>query len=334
MAQNVRTVRTTEHPTRAGDDVVVGYEETTTLLPSRIKRISWGAIVAGVVIALVMQIALNLLGLSIGVNTINPATEAQPVDPALGTGAVIWIAASTLLSLFAGGWVAGYLSGLADDMAGVLHGLVVWGIVSLLTLFVLTNSVANIATGIINAMGTAVTGAAQGVAAVVQETGAVPELTEPGALQEIQTEIQGMLSQMTQPEAGDAGGAVETAPGDAAAPATTQDQSSQEITTALMQLVNQENVNRQDVVDLIASRTNMTQAEAEETLTRWESSIQQTRAQVTETVEEVAQGVTDAIAALAGILFAALVIGAFAAGAGGLVGSPDREEVAEAAVIP
>ena len=60
----------------------------TGLLPA-LKRISWGAIFAGTVLAIVLQLALSLLGLGIGLGTIDPLTEQNPMS-GIGTGAAIW----------------------------------------------------------------------------------------------------------------------------------------------------------------------------------------------------------------------------------------------------
>jgi hypothetical protein len=89
---------------RVGDSINVIESEVVTVNE---RRTSWGAILAGVVLALVVQIALNMLGLSIGASTINPISEADPIEPALGTAALMWIGGTILLSLFAGvGWPA------------------------------------------------------------------------------------------------------------------------------------------------------------------------------------------------------------------------------------
>src|SRR2546423_928632 len=66
-------------------------------------RISWGAVFAGAIIALATQIVLALIGMAIGLATINPATGDSPSGAALGTGAAIWLVVSSLISLFIGG---------------------------------------------------------------------------------------------------------------------------------------------------------------------------------------------------------------------------------------
>lgn len=72
-----------------------------------------GAVFAGIVVTLALQLILGILGLAIGANSINPLQEQNPAS-GLGTGTVIWFAISTLLALFSGGWVAGRLAGIAS----------------------------------------------------------------------------------------------------------------------------------------------------------------------------------------------------------------------------
>lgn len=345
MAQNVRTESSYRtDPATRDRDVVVGYEERTTILPFTGRRISWGAIIAGVVLAIVIQIALHLLGLSIGANTINPETEAVAVDPSLRNGAVIWVLASTLISLFAGGVAAGYLAGRPENTDGIMHGLIVWAVVTLLTLMLLTSSTMSFVSGVTNALGNVISATAQGVASVAQSADDVaPELSrtvqniapelgdalgiETTAVQDINNEIMSLTAQGSQPEAaaGDTEGQ-ETAP----AQTTGGEQSAQQIQTEVMRIAALEAVDeadRQNVVNLIASNTSLTEEEANQTLTRWETSLRDARAQVTQSVEEAGQAMADAVAALAGIIFVVMVMGAFAAGAGGLVGSPDPERM-------
>ncbi|MBC7530676.1 MAG: hypothetical protein H7318_03795 [Oligoflexus sp.] len=69
-----------------------------------IKRISWPAILGGVVVALAVQLLLSLLGLAIGASTIDPLKEQNPMA-GLATGTGIWFALTMIISLYAGGWV-------------------------------------------------------------------------------------------------------------------------------------------------------------------------------------------------------------------------------------
>ena len=100
-------------------------------------RISWGAIFAGAIIALATQIVLALIGMAIGLATLNPASGDSPSGTALGAGAAIWLVISSLISLFIGGYIAARLAGRFN---GWLHGLITWGTLTLLTLMLLTTA--------------------------------------------------------------------------------------------------------------------------------------------------------------------------------------------------
>src|SRR2546421_10345994 len=69
--------------------------------PALLKGISWGAIFAGVVIALAVQIVLSLLGIGIGASTIDPLNQQNP-GKGLGIGAAVWFVISSLIATFAG----------------------------------------------------------------------------------------------------------------------------------------------------------------------------------------------------------------------------------------
>ncbi|HEX6791602.1 MAG TPA: TIGR04086 family membrane protein [Candidatus Krumholzibacteria bacterium] len=99
------------------------------------RYVSWSAIAAGLVVALVMQILLTMLGVAIGAATIQPLEERNPVE-GLGTGASIWWFVTALISLFVGAFVAGRLSHTARKKTGALHGFLMWGTATVFTFMV------------------------------------------------------------------------------------------------------------------------------------------------------------------------------------------------------
>lgn len=111
------------------------------------RRISWAAIFGGAIAALAVQIVLGLLGLGIGLSTVNPATEARPVGAGLGVGAIIWWTFSSLIAMFLGGWVAGRLAGNRMRFDRMLHGLLAWALVTLATFYLLTTAIGGIVSG-------------------------------------------------------------------------------------------------------------------------------------------------------------------------------------------
>lgn len=104
--------------------------------PALLKRISWGAIFAGAVVASVLQIWFNLLGLAIGLAAFDPLS-----DQAFGFGTVIWVLLTSVVSLFCGGWLAGRLTGSPTKLDRGLHGVVTWGVAMLFGLWIVTAGV-------------------------------------------------------------------------------------------------------------------------------------------------------------------------------------------------
>jgi hypothetical protein len=143
---------------------------TEAVLPSALNRISWGAIIAGVIMALMIQLLLNLLGIGFGADKINPAEpDEDSATPAeLGRDAAIWIGASTFIALFIGGYVAARFAGLPEESDGILHGLLTWAIVMLLTFYLVTTKLANLAGSVWHTLGSMIGALGQGAATVTQ----------------------------------------------------------------------------------------------------------------------------------------------------------------------
>jgi hypothetical protein len=83
------------------------------------RRISWGAIFAGTLVAIATQLLLTLLGLAIGAWAVNPSAGPAGMQ-GVGMGAGIWALLSFIIALFCGGWVAGRMSGLGNKLDGLL----------------------------------------------------------------------------------------------------------------------------------------------------------------------------------------------------------------------
>ena len=118
---------TSTYDTTTGTHYDADRYAATNAAPLVVRRTSWGAIFAGAVVALVLQLLLTLLGIAVGSQAVEPTQEAAPLS-GLGLGAGIWWVVSGIISLFAGGWVAGRLASFPRPLVGGLHGLVVWGL--------------------------------------------------------------------------------------------------------------------------------------------------------------------------------------------------------------
>src|SRR4051812_37748774 len=91
--------------------------------PALPPRISWGAVLAGGVVAVAVGTMLNILGVAIGASTVDATASATPGASSFGIGAGIWLLVANLIGLAVGGYVAARLSGTADATDSVLHGL-------------------------------------------------------------------------------------------------------------------------------------------------------------------------------------------------------------------
>jgi hypothetical protein len=96
------------------------------MTPAWFGRISWGSILAGVLVAIASQLILSALGVLIGFGATNPSTVAGLRNVASDVG--IWTAISALIASFIGGYVASRLAAVRFSSDGLWHGLTVWAL--------------------------------------------------------------------------------------------------------------------------------------------------------------------------------------------------------------
>jgi len=89
------------------------------------SRLSWAAVLGGLVAAMALQVLFMMLGAGLGFAIYNPVTNDNPVAD-LGTGAIMVQGLSAVFSLWFGGWVAGRFTPVASRSSGRLHGFLVW----------------------------------------------------------------------------------------------------------------------------------------------------------------------------------------------------------------
>lgn len=294
----------------------IPMQEHTTPLPSHLentlpaaatsghRRVSWGAILAGVAIALSLQLLFNILGLGVGASTIDVRQDGAP-GSGLAIGAGVWFAVSALISLFVGGWAAGRMAGVPTAKDGMLHGFTTWSITSILTIFLLSSAVGSIIGGSASLLGRA--GALTGQSAAA----AAPTVTN-------------MISQATGVTPAD----VKQQAGDLASDPRFQ--------TFVQQSVSQGDVTpeaRTNLVQLVATKQGISEAQANDEVNTWQSKLQQAAAQAKSTAVNAADKTASGVSQAALWSFAALLLGAIAATVGGMVGSP-RLHTHRVATVP
>ncbi len=117
------------------------------------KPISWGAIIAGVMVALVIQLVMNMIGAGFGFSAIDPLEGGIPSVTTFSIAGGLWMFVSSIVALFAGGWLASYLAVFMHDEDGMLHGLVTWALSTLVLVLFLVTVFGSLLLGTLNALG-------------------------------------------------------------------------------------------------------------------------------------------------------------------------------------
>ena len=316
------------------------------------KRISWSAVFAGVLVAIVTQMLLTLLGLGIGLGAIDTVEERNPME-GLGTGSAIWYIVSSLIALFLGGWVAGRLASAPRLFDGVIHGVLTWCLVTLLTVYFLTTTIGNLIGGAGRLVGGVVRTAGSAAASVggpglgnmVQD-----QLKANGVniddldLGDLKKEANKILRQTGDPDLNPnalekkADQAVNQASATANR-AASNPQAADDMAEGLFgRLFKQgqstiNEVDRTDAVNVVMKRTGKSRAEAEKTVDNWISTYKQAAVKFEETKKEAevkARQVADDAASGASKAaiygFFGLLIGVVASGYGAKMGTDSKDD--------
>ena len=123
-------------------------------------RISWGAVVAGSVVAAATMLLLSFLGVAIGAGALR-LSQANGSDwRNYGLGAGIWTAVDLIISMVFGGYIAARLSGTHSHLDAELHGITVWAVATLLATLMLAQ-LASLAVGTVTGSTSATSTSAQ-----------------------------------------------------------------------------------------------------------------------------------------------------------------------------
>lgn len=291
---------------------------TPRLAPSRVRRVSWGAIFAGLTVTIVVQIMFTLLGAAIGAATINPLTEANPTK-GLGIGAAIWMLVTGLISIWIGSCVAGRLSGGPRRADGMLHGIVTWSASTLTMLFLLATATGAVVGGAGALLGSALSG--QGGQGGGQAMSSVTDTLRSAVPQ----------SGALLPPTGREG---EQTPGQITALA----QKDPALAAALTRMeknggAQQSPQDRDQVVSMLTSKHNMDQQQATSLLTAWDQQFRQMQPQMEQKARQAGETAASGIGKGALWAFIALALGLGAAAWGGWVGTATLPRPTEAATV-
>jgi hypothetical protein len=290
--------------------------EREGLSPAR-PRVSWGAIFGGAFAALGLWLLLYVFGLAMGLSTMDPNNPGSVKGSGIFTG--IWSALSPLIALFIGGLVAGRLSGVFSRGHGALHGLIMWGLVSVAGVYFVGNIVASTISGAASAGKAVVQGGGEAIKGVVGGvTGAASQLGL-----DWNTAL-GPVNQRLRAQG---------------KPAVTADELQSATKDAVQGSIRRGSFDRATFENALARNTKLSRQDAQEV----SQQIEQQFNQMTSGLQGKAQGalqsaetgalkVADVTGKALWGVFGALLLGLAAAIVGGVVGAPklrvEREEVA------
>jgi len=263
------------------------------------RRVSWAAIFGGVILVVAIQLLLSLLGAGVGLGTVDTNAGSTPAASSLGIGAGIWWVLSSCIALLVGGYVAAWLAGIETRFDGVLHGLVTWGIASLLTFWLLTSAIGGIIGGGFSALGTVASAAGSGVSQMAkplaQAAGVSPDM--------IQQQAQAYL-QPTNPD-----------------PATMSPQDAQkEIATNLATYAGggaDAPAAKERVITIMAAQMKVSHDEAAKRFDDTQAKLKQARDQAVQTAKDAADASAAAASKTSFAAFGVLLLGLLASGIGG-----------------
>ncbi len=263
------------------------------------RRISWAAIFGGVILVVTVQLLLSLLGAGIGLGTVDTNAGSTPNAGNLGIGAGLWWVISSCISLFVGGYVSAWMAGIEVRFDGLLHGIVTWGIATLLTFWLLTSAIGGIIGGGFSALGSVTSAAGSGISDAVkpaaQAAGVSPDMLQ----QQAQSYLQPTNPDPATMSPQDAQKAIATnlatyARGGAGAPAA-----------------------KDQVINIIAAQRKISHDDAAKQFDDAQAKIQQTRDQAIQTAKNTADASSAAASKTAFAGFGVLLLGLLAAGIGG-----------------
>lgn len=152
-----------------------------------LNRVSWAAVLAGVVVSLVTQLLLNMLGLGIGVATLDPGTGDNPALSTFSISAGIWWTVSGIIAAFIGGYAAGRLSGRPKESTTGWHGITAWALTTLLIFYLLTSTMGAVLGGAFSTLGNVVGGLGQTAASAAGA--AAPALADADPFSAIENQV-------------------------------------------------------------------------------------------------------------------------------------------------
>lgn len=297
-------------------------ELTVNAEPLMVKRLSWPAVFAGVVLALIVHTLLNFLSLAWNLAAV---TADNGVLQSVGVHSVIWLMVNNILAMIAGGWLAARFSAVQTGLDGLLHGLLMWASVSLLSMVLMLVAAGALMSGTVTLLDAALSWVGESASIVAKtsmqvalKSGVTPDLSQ--ALDAVKQQANKVLA-TSQKSVMD----------------ITVDEFNQQITVLLTDFLGDNDtldrhLARLKLRDFLIEHTNMDAAQVDQRLNDWQNAFKQLKEQFEQKAQAAKQTAqlafnqaTSTMATFSLLSFFILLSGGLAAGLAGLFGVSKRK---------
>jgi hypothetical protein len=109
-----------------------------------------------------------MIGLGVGLSTVDIAQGDTPSAGSLSIGAGLWWVISGIIAAALGGYIAGRPSGKASESTTAYHGLISWAVATLTVIYLLSSAASGLMGGAMNTASSALGGAGKAVGGSLQ----------------------------------------------------------------------------------------------------------------------------------------------------------------------
>ncbi len=289
------------------DDVppIAATTAVTTVQPvGAVARFAWSSIFAGAMLVLAIEVLLDILGAGVGLGIVHPGSSNTPTVSGLGIGAGVWWFVASIIAFIFSCYVAARMAGVPTRFDGVLHGLVIWALAMLVTIYLITSVIGGVIGGAFSVVGSTISAAGQGLKTAVPEITAAAGVT-PAVLQQ---QARSLLQQSNQN------------------PATMSPEDAEKEVVRLLPGViaggNQAKQDKSQIIAIMAAQLKISPADAEKKFNAAETHFTEAKQHVVQGAEKAAQQTTNVTSHAALIAFFWLLVSAIAAAIGGALASP------------
>ncbi|UVM03125.1 hypothetical protein [Pseudomonas laurylsulfatiphila] len=292
---------------RSSDGFYPAMDESTTL-----SGVSWGAIFAGAAAAAALSLILVLLGFGLGFSAVSPWANEGVSAKSLGISTIVWLAFTQIVASGLGGYIAGrlrvkwaYMHGDEVYFRDTAHGFLAWCVATLVTATLVAGSVSSLVGGGVQAGANMVGGAASAA-----------------------TQAVGTAAGNTQGD--EYGYFVDSLFRDDRPVAVNDDAARGTVTRIFVRSLNRGELAAEDrtyLAQLVAQRTNLTQADAERRVDEVYARTQKAVADAKLAAQQAADTAAKVAAWTTLWMFVALLAGAFFASLAATFGGRRRDAV-------